>query len=90
MGKRNQKVKRMNDKLVVKFASCIKGGGGYIIVDGNTIDVSNNNFEKLFTLIRYGKKQGSITYMGCSRSHSYYEVEMSKQDWQKLNDNDDE
>jgi hypothetical protein len=80
-----------NDKLVVKFASCINSNGGYVTdMDGNTIDVSRNNFEILFTKIRYGKKPGSITYMGCSRNHSHYEVELTRQDWEKLNDNDDE
>ena len=80
-----------NDKLVVKFASCINNAhGGYVTdMDGNTIDVSNK-FETVFTQIRYGKKPGSITYMGCSRNHSHYEVELTKQDWEKLNDNDDE
>ena len=79
---------QVGDRLVVKFASCINGGG-YVTVDGNTIDVSRNNFETLFTAIRYGKKPGSITYMGCSRNHSHYEVEVTKQDWEKLNDNDE-
>jgi hypothetical protein len=79
-----------NDKLVVKFASCINGNGGYVTVDGNTIDVSRNNFETLFTAIRYGKKPGSITYMGCVSNHSHYEVEVTREDWEKLNDNDDE
>jgi hypothetical protein len=76
--------------IVVKFASCINGDGGYVTVDGgNTIDASNL-FEALFTKIRYGKKPGSITYMGCSRNHSHYEVEVTREDWEKLNDNDDE
>ena len=79
-----------NDKLVVKFASCINSNGGYVTdMDGNTIDVSNK-FETLFTQIRYGKKPGFITYMGCSRNHSHYEVEVTREDWEKLNDNDDE
>jgi hypothetical protein len=77
------------DKLVVKFASCINGGGYVTDMDGNTIDVSNN-FEILFTAIRYGKKPGSITYMGCVSNHSHYEVEVTREDWEKLNDNDDE
>jgi hypothetical protein len=79
-----------NDRLVVKFASCINADGGYVTMDGNIIDVSRNNFEILFTMIRYGKKPGSITYLGCSRNHSYYEVEVSSNDWETLNDNDDE
>jgi hypothetical protein len=75
--------------IVVKFASCINGGGYVTDMDGNTIDVSNK-FETLFTQIRYGKKPGFITYMGCSRNHSHYEVEVTREDWEKLNDNDDE
>ena len=80
------------DRLVVKFASCINADGGYVTdMDGNIIDdVSRNNFEILFTQIRYGEKPGSITYMGCSRNHSHYEVEVTREDWEKLNDNDDE
>ncbi len=78
---------QVGDRLVVKFASCINGGGYVTDMDGNTIDVSNK-FETLFTAIRYGKKPGSITYMGCSRNHSHYEVELTKQDWEKLNDDE--
>jgi len=76
--------------IIVNFASCINGDGGYVTVDGNINNVSLNNFETLFTAIRYGKKPGSITYLGCSRNHSHYEVQLTKQDWEKLNDNDDE
>jgi hypothetical protein len=81
---------REGKTMVVKFASCINADGGYVTdMDGNIIDVSRN-FEILFTMIRYGKKPGSITYLGCSRNHSYYEVEVSPNDWETLNDNDDE
>ena len=78
--------------MLVKFASCFDphtDNGCYVTdMDGDTIDVSPRNFGVLFSLIHYGHKPGSIKYLNSSDRYNYYEVEVTEQDWEKLQNQD--